>query len=465
MMGTLERTFFLSKVKTVAALLAATMSFSVLVHIFDLAEKWHAVFQDQNNAFQGDEILFGLVGFFFFGTVLFLFQNRRLVEANFDLEQEKAFSENVLSETPNLIIGMDQEGIIVFTNPAAARQTEYGRNELIGLDFWKTLLPVEVTGALRKYLESGADIDRAIPDETIHEECLTTRTGRKLLISFSILHRPLDHKDITVLIGKDVSRERQNFEQQASFQKMQALAEMSGGLAHEINNALQPILGLSEVVREMVRGRDERIEECVDIIHRSALNARKIVAGVLAFGRKHDGTERSAHPAAETISEAAWFAGQLLPSTVRIERNGFDVDDGLGCCKVKVNKVNLIQIMTNLFSNAAYAMKDRGTLKVNYSQCNIDSQGDLPGRLAPGYYVVVEVVDEGCGMDAASLRSAFEPFFTTKKVGEGTGLGLSIVYGLIREWMGEVVIESAPGVGTTVRIYLPATMDMDVEEL
>lgn len=454
-MGILERKFFLSKLKSASALIFATAVFVAIIRLTNFAEHWDGFFERHGHDLLDDEILFALIGFFFFGTLLFFFQNLRLIEANFDLEQEKAFSENVLSETPNIIIGMDQEGIIVFTNPAAERMTEYGQGELKGKDFWQTLLKVEVTGALRKYLESGADVDRAIIDEGVHEECLTTRSGRKLLISFSILHRPLDNKDITVLIGKDVSKERQNLEQQASYQKMQALAEMSGGLAHEINNALQPVLGLSEVVREMVRGKDERVEECVDIIHRNALNARKIVAGVLAFGRKNDGTERNIHLAAETISEAAWFAGQLLPSTVKVERNGFDLDDPEESYKINVNKVNLIQIMTNLFSNASYAMKERGILKVNYAQREITGAEAATLRLKPGKFIMIEVVDEGCGMDEATARSAFEPFFTTKKVGEGTGLGLSIVYGLIREWKGDAVLESASGVGTTVRIFLP----------
>lgn len=455
MMGNLERKFFLSKFQTAAVLAVATFFAVLLIHLTGFAGHWDAFFVRYMPGLPGSEALLALVALFFFGTILFFFQNRRLVESNFNLEQEKAFSENVLSETPNLIIGMLSDGKIVFSNPSAQRLTEYAEKELAGQNFWKTLLPVEVTGALRNYLESGADIDKTIVDDSPHEECLTTRSGRKLLISFSVLHRQIDDKDVTVLIGKDVSRERQNLEQQAAYQKMQALAEMSGGLAHEINNALQPILGLSEVVREMVRGGNEQVEECVDIIHRNALNARKIVAGVLAFGRKHDSTEKTVQEAAETISEAAWFAGQLLPSTLKVQREGFTLPEGEASYRIMVNKVNLIQIMTNLFTNASYAMKERGILRVNYRQSDIRDPAQLPSRLKPGRYAVVEVIDEGCGMDEATLRSAFEPFFTTKKVGEGTGLGLSIVYGLIREWKGDIAIESTVGKGTTIRIFLP----------
>lgn len=252
-------------------------------------------------------------------------------------------------------------------------------------------------------------------------------------------------------------KQRLQEREKASQQKMVALAEMSGGMAHEINNALQPILGLSEVVREMAGESNPQILECVGIIHNSAVNARKIVSGILAFGRNQSETELFIEPARTSIAETVWFAAKVIPSSIVVETTGLEDGDNGETCYFRINRVKLMQIITNLFTNAAHAMNNKGKITVIYEQIGEADAEVLPTDVAPGRHIMLEVRDSGCGMDADTQASAFEPFFTTKKVGEGTGLGLSIVYGIIKEWGGTVKLESTPGVGTTVRIFLPVT--------
>ena len=382
----------------------------------------------------------------------------RLNKYMLQMEIEKSFSDSVLSGMPSLIIEMDETGTIYFINPAATRLTGYEGGDLIGQNFWKKLMPDGGNGALKRHLSSGGDVDLVLGFQDNREDYLITKFGQKLLISFTVLHRPLGEKYMTVIIGTDLTKERKHFEQQAALEKVRALGEMSGGMAHEINNALQPIVGLSEVIKELAKDKDPQIEECIDIIYKSATNARKIVSGVLAFGRKQNEQEKTKEDAIECLSEAIWFAEQLLPSTVQVVKEGLEQEasfDDIDSYTIEINRVRLIQILTNLFSNAAYAMNKKGTLRIVYRQEDLNARNGLPAKLPPGKYVVLSIADDGCGMDAATMASAFEPFFTTKPVGEGTGLGLSIVYGIIKEWGGEITIDSEAGKGTTFHIYLP----------
>ena len=451
--------------KSLAAAIFVGAVLYILACYFDFTETWYRVTQS-HEFLELDELLIFPVVVFLTALVFSSSRNKRLLEANFELAQEKAFSENILQGTPSIIIEMDAAGAISFVNPAALAITEYDRYELLGHNFWDVLMPDGGSGALKRHLAEGGSVDLALRNKDLREDFLIAKSGRKVLIAFTVLHRPVSGREMTVLIGSDITRERQHFEQQAALEKMRALGEMSGGMAHEINNALQPIVGLSEVIEELARGKDPQIEECIGVIHRSAMNARKIVSDVLAFGRKQDEHEMVVEKACDCLSEAVWFSEQLLPSTITVEKQGFDFlyEEDDDSYVIRINRVRLIQILTNIFSNSAHAMKSKGTLTVRYAQMRIDDGALLPSRLQPGRYVVLEITDEGCGMSAATLASAFEPFFTTKPVGEGTGLGLSIVYGIIKEWNGDLVIESTPGKGTTVRIFLPDAGPDESEE-
>ncbi len=306
----------------------------------------------------------------------------------------------------------------------------------------------QITARLKQLAEGHHDID--IPAHKRNDEIGKMEQAVEVF------------RDHVKAAEKHAQQQSAQYERQATLQKFEALAQMSGGMAHEINNALQPILGLSEIVKEGLHGQNPHLEECMDIIYKSADNARKIVGGVLAFGRKNSDQERNVIQAESAINEAIWFAQQLLPSTVGIIKCGMhhEVNDALTSgeehgYRININRVRLIQIITNLFSNAAHAMNNKGRIFIDLRQEFVSDPHLLAGKLPPGKYVILSIRDEGHGMDEKTMASAFDPFFTTKKVGEGTGLGLSIVHGIIKEWNGNITVESTIGKGTTFRILLP----------
>ncbi|MEI6560328.1 MAG: ATP-binding protein [Rhodospirillaceae bacterium] len=241
--------------------------------------------------------------------------------------------------------------------------------------------------------------------------------------------------------------------QQQEFQRrhrLQALGQLAGGVAHEINNLLQPILSYTELVQtEIASGHALATKRLGKVIH-SAEQARDIVRNVLRFSRT-DTNILSDLPFAETISEAVEFVRDLLPATVVVTVRGLDHYLGEG----RINAVEMTQIMTNLLSNAAQAMRGRGEITVEATTTRITPYQASLLDIGAGGYCVVTVSDTGPGMDESVLARLFEPFFTTKPVGQGTGLGLSVVYGILQNWRGAISATSAPGRGARFTLHIP----------
>jgi CheY-like chemotaxis protein len=177
-----------------------------------------------------------------------------------------------------------------------------------------------------------------------------------------------------------------------------------------------------------------------------------LVRQILSFSRQQK-EERSALQLAPLVKEALSLLRASLPSTIALEQQ---IDNAAP--DVLANPTQVHQIVMNLCTNAAHAMKGKqGRIKVALSELQVSESGPkLHAELQPGDYVCMTVQDTGHGMDAATAKRIFEPFFTTKRSGEGTGLGLSVVHGIVKEYGGVVTVDSELGRGTTFAIYLPA---------
>jgi signal transduction histidine kinase len=235
-------------------------------------------------------------------------------------------------------------------------------------------------------------------------------------------------------IATDVTEERNRREREAQQQKMAAVGQLAGGIAHEINNLLHPIINLSRRVAGEFPTKDER-RRYLDIVIDAGVRAGEIVAGVLTTVRP--GTHDTAALALdEAVRRAAEAIRPVVPDAVR-----FDVAvTAAGGPPVGAGEV--LQVLTNLVANAIYATGGSGRIGVTLETA------------AREYLLVVS--DDGPGMDAETRQRALEPFFTTKEVGQGTGLGLSIVYGIVRGWGGAIDIQSEPGHGSRIVIRVPA---------
>lgn len=238
-------------------------------------------------------------------------------------------------------------------------------------------------------------------------------------------------------------------ERLAHAQKMEAMGQLTGGIAHDFNNVLQVITGSLGVIERLIaRGRGNEIKPSLAAIRKASNNASSLVNRMLAFSRRQTLLPRVIEPDRLVVGMEEMLRRTLGPE--------IDLDLRLGRCRwsVTCDPSQLESALLNLAINARDAMPQGGSLRIVAADRKLTA--DLPDPdMQPGDYVEIEVTDSGVGMSRDVLSRVFEPFFTTKPIGRGTGLGLSQVYGFVKQSGGFVGIESSPGEGTSVRIYLP----------
>ena len=251
----------------------------------------------------------------------------------------------------------------------------------------------------------------------------------------------------------DITEEMDRYGLETERQKLETLGRVAGGVAHELNNALQPILLYADLLADETARSPALLNQCSKGILENARFASDVVSQVLSFARR-DSRANLVYDARSIIDEAVDFAAEYVPSSITFLREGFQADGPLKGKQVNINRTGLLQVMTNLFKNAADATRDKGRIVVTLWLSDGDLQPALKAETEQSY-VVIAVTDNGHGIDAETLKHIFEPFYTTKAPGEGTGLGLSTIYGIVERWGGRITADSAPGVGTTFRILIP----------
>ncbi len=232
---------------------------------------------------------------------------------------------------------------------------------------------------------------------------------------------------------------------------METLGTLAGGIAHDFNNLLTGIMGYQELALDTL-DEDHPSRHCLNESRNASLRARELVEQILTFSRQTGAGEPVTVDVATVIEDARRFLRATVPATIQIE-----VDIAPDCGRVVGDPTQLHQVLLNLGTNAAHAMRTGGgTLRIALRSFAFDSaEAGEHGNLPAGSYLRLTVSDTGHGMDAETQRRIFDPFFTTKEVGEGTGLGLSVVHGIVRGHGGAIEVSSSPGKGTSFDIYLP----------
>ena len=235
----------------------------------------------------------------------------------------------------------------------------------------------------------------------------------------------------------------------AQAQKMQAVGELAGGVAHDFNNVLQGIIGYTDLLLVNHLPTDPSFQDIMQI-KQNALRAAGLVRQLLAFSRRQ--TLRPQNLVyGEVLSDITMLLKRLLG-----ERIDLDIRHGRDLWSVKADLTQLEQAIVNLAVNARDAMPEGGKLTIRMRNIAAADCAELGGADLPrGDYAMLEVEDTGIGMAPDIVEKIFQPFFTTKEVGKGTGLGLSMVYGFVRQSGGFITCRSAPGEGTTFCIFLP----------
>ena len=267
----------------------------------------------------------------------------------------------------------------------------------------------------------------------------------------------IEGEPVRLIVSAHDTTERRRLEEQLrQAQKMEALGQLTGGVAHDFNNMLTLMLGgLDTIDRQLAQlpasTARARIERAKDLSLRGVQRARALTGRLLAFSRRQALTP-------QPVDANALVAGicDLLQRTLGEQiALGAILADGLWSAFVDVNQLE--SALINLALNARDAMPQGGRLAIETANRTLSAAevAALPEWIAPGEFVMIAVIDTGVGMDRDTASRAFDPFFTTKEIGKGTGLGLSQVYGFTRQSGGWVEIESEPGHGAAVRLYLP----------
>lgn len=337
-------------------------------------------------------------------------------------------------------------GYMAECNDAMARM--YGRasaQELIGKGLSEFLIlhdPVT-----RQFMERFIRGGYRISDE---ESIEMDAQGQRRIFRNTMMGTIVDgHWVRTWGITRDITERKYLEEQLRNAQQLEAIGRLAGGVAHDFNNILSIIMGHAQLL--LATGVDERSRTGLEQMQRAAERAASLTQQLLAFSRK-----QVLQPKVLDLNESVTDVEKMLSRVI-----GEDIELIArlhpSLMMVKADPSQLEQVLINLAVNARDAMPQGGKLSMETSNVELQADEARDLDLAPGFYVMLTVSDTGNGMDPVTLTHAFEPFFTTKPMGKGTGLGLSTVYGIVKQSGGGIRVESEPGHGTTVRIYLKAT--------
>ncbi|MBZ6075425.1 cell cycle histidine kinase CckA [Microvirga puerhi] len=301
---------------------------------------------------------------------------------------------------------------------------------------------VQVEAALRAAAENRSDI---APLE-LHTAGISGSSVRVWVSSVDVSG---NDGESAILYALDTTDFRKVEEQLAQSQKMNAVGQLAGGVAHDFNNVLQAIIGYSDLLLANHRPTDPSFQDIMQI-KQNANRAASLVRQLLAFSRR-----QTLRPEVLNLNDRLYDLSMLLKRLLG-ERVELDLSHGRDLWFVKADLNQFEQVVMNLAVNARDAMPDGGKLSIRTANVTEPEAARLHvSGMPPAEYVLVEVTDTGTGMASEILEKIFEPFFTTKEVGKGTGLGLSTVFGIVKQSNGFIDVDSKIGGGTVFRIYLP----------
>ena len=351
-----------------------------------------------------------------------------------------------IEQSPASIIITNVEGTIEFVNTTFTRITGYTYAEALGnnpgmLKSGET--PAEEYRRLWKTIGSGG---------VWRGEFRNRKKNGELFWEYATI-APVRNADnvIThyVAIKEDVTERKKLEEQLRQSQKMEAVGQLAGGVAHDFNNMLGVIIGYSEMALEN-ETIDDLLRGDLKEILAAGLRSQEITRQLLAFARK------------QTIAPKVLDLNETVEGILKLLRRliGEDIDlawlPGAALWPVKMDPSQIDQILANLCVNARDAVTDVGKVTIETKKADFTDAFCAENRgFNPGEYVMLAVSDNGCGMDKPTMDKIFEPFFTTKEVGKGTGMGLATVYGIVKQNAGFITAYSEPGYGSTFKIYLP----------
>ena len=382
---------------------------------------------------------------------------RKRVKA--ELEEAKTYAEDIIANFLDTLIVTDPDGNIRKANQAALDLLEYNEQELIGKPIG-TIFAKEGAEELKSFF---TDIPEALFKREVirnYELTYVTKSGRRIPMSFNCSVMRDEKGEILGLVvgAKDISRTKEVEAQLRQTQKMEAVGQLSGGVAHDFNNVLTAILGCTELALMTVK-EDNPLYQDLNEIRKASIHAANLTRQLLLFSRRQP-MELIPVELNKLIKELFKMLNRLIGEDISLIT---DLEPDLWW--VKGDKGTLEQVIVNLVVNARDAMPNGGKITIKIRNAHVDQGYCKDYRYArPGRFIFLSVQDTGTGMDQATIDRIFEPFFTTKASGKGAGMGLSVVYGIVKYHEGWVNVESSPDNGSIFGIYLPAVSRRPEEE-
>jgi signal transduction histidine kinase len=321
---------------------------------------------------------------------------------------------------------------------------------LVALIGRRIMQPIKTLQLTSQHIASGRLTERLQVDTNLSEFVALAQDLESMRNHLIGINRQLQEE---IRKKEATESERLQLERQLQHrQRLETVGTLAGGIAHELNNIMVPILLYAESAIEDL-GEGHAARDDLQRVMRAASRARGIVQQVLTFSRQMGSLDTHPVNLAVVLQESLELIRASFLPTVELS---VDIDEH--CPPVRGSDALLGQVVVNLCTNAYQALTDgKGCISVSLKKESVDTDGkDLDQRLRPGIYARLEVEDTGEGMAPQILQRVFEPFFTTRKVGDGTGLGLSVVHGIVSNMGGVIAATSDPGHGTSFVVYIPA---------
>jgi PAS domain S-box-containing protein len=381
------------------------------------------------------------------GTVQDISERKRAEAMAAELHALDVRLRQILDETPiGMVLRTAADARHVWSNATLCRMLEYTTQELMSRAPDDLLHPDDSPTPI-------VDAHGAVPEWDPIDRRLVTKSGRILQVRSRAIRLGPDAvgQDLVLKLAEDITRQREVEAALRQAQKMEAIGNLAGGMAHDFNNLLGVVIGDLDTVAARLADQPD-LATLVKEATEAALRGADLIRNLLAFARRQ--------PLRPTELAANVVLGDITRMLMRVLREDVSItlDLAPALWPVVADRAMLETCIVNLASNARDAMPQGGTLRIATANRMIDADVATPQQtVRPGAYVMIEVTDSGAGMSPEVLGRLFEPFFTTKATDQHSGLGLCMVFGFINQSGGHITVDSAPGSGATVRLFLPRT--------
>lgn len=380
------------------------------------------------------------------GSVGIITEITDVIEKEDALRRQNAYLDELIEGAAEAIVVLDNDDLVQRINKEFTRIFEYTSEEAIGKQINDLIVPKEL---IREGLKATSDVAKG--NQISLETVRVSKSGKH--INVSIVGNPikLEGKQLGVYaMYRDISQRVKLEAQIHQSQRMDSVGKLAGGVAHDFNNMLTVILGYSDELLAAL-AKDDTLTKNVEEIIKAGNRAKNLTNQLLAFSRK-----QIISPKMISLNTVITDMHALLQRLIS-ENILFEMELSPELSHIKADTNQMEQVLMNLVVNACDAMPKGGKLSIETTNHTVYAGESLNFEHArPGDYVLLSISDTGIGMDKETLSRAFEPFFTTKEFSTGGGLGLATVYGIVRQSDGFISAYSEVGIGTTIKVLLPA---------